>query len=69
MVTNIYIYIYYIPERAVVKNATLRNLIIDRGKASVNNQIPQGGIFYYRPLKNVIFILLYQPFTPGSPFT
>ena len=35
-------------------------MIIDRGKAEVDNHIPQGDVFYCRPHRKVIFILLYQ---------
>ena len=45
------------------KNVTLRNMIIDRGEAEVDNLIPRGDSFYYRPLRNVMFILLYQIFS------
>ena len=54
------LYKYYIPERVIVKNVTLRNININRGSASVDIYIPQGDIFHYHPLKNVIFILLYR---------
>ena len=54
------LYKYYIPEMAIEKNVTLRNVNISRGKAEVENHIPKGDIFYYRPLRNVIFILLYR---------
>ena len=38
-------------------------LFIDRGAAEVNSHIPKGDIFNCRPLRNVIFILLYQTFS------
>ena len=43
-----------------MKNVTLRNMNINRGTAEVDIYIPKGDIFHYHPLRNVIFILLYQ---------
>ena len=56
---------YYIPERVIVKNVTLMNMKINRGAAwgicaEIDIYIPQGDIFHYHPLRNVIFILLYR---------
>ena len=44
-------------------------MIIDLSKGEGDNQIPKGGIFTKALIMNLIFILLYQTFTPGSPFT
>ena len=41
-------------------------MIINRGEAKVNNHIPKADIFYCRPLRNVIFILLYRTFENKS---
>ena len=38
-------------------------MIIDRGEAEVDNLILRGDIFYYRPFRNVMYILLYQTFS------
>ena len=38
-------YKYYNPGRAVAKNVTKRNMIIDHGDASVDNHMPEGYIF------------------------
>ena len=35
---------YYIPERVIVRNVTLRNMIINRGEAEVDNHTPKGDI-------------------------
>ena len=56
------LYKYYIPKRVIVKNVTQSNMIIKQGEAKVDNHIPSVDIFYYRPLRNVISILLYQTF-------
>ena len=50
------LYKYYIPERVIVKNVTLRNMNINRGAAEVDIYNPKGDIFHYYPLRNVIFI-------------
>ena len=47
-------------ELMVVRKVTL--MIIKRGEAEVDNHIPKGDISDYHPLRNVIFILLYQTF-------
>ena len=60
--STLLIYKYYIPERVIVRNVTLRNMIINRGEAEVDNRIPEGDISDYDPLRNVIFILLYRTF-------
>ena len=39
---TVYIIKYYIPERLIVRNVTLRNIIINRGEAEVDNDIPKG---------------------------
>ena len=52
----ILLYKNYILERVIVKYAILRNMSIDRGEAEKDYHIPQGDMFYYRPLRNVIFI-------------
>ena len=44
---------------AIVKNVILRNIVINLGFASVNNYIPQGDIFYYLPLGNIILMYYY----------
>ena len=44
--------------RGTVKNVTIRNMIIDLDFAPVDNYIPQGDMFRYRPLRNVIFIYI-----------
>ena len=46
----------------IVRTVTLRNMIINRGEAEVDNHIPQGDISDYHPVRNVIFILLYWTF-------
>ena len=38
--------LYRIPERAIVNNVTLRNMIIDRGEADIDNHIPKGDMQY-----------------------
>ena len=45
------VYKYYIPERVIVSNVTLRNMIINRGEAEVDNHIPKGDISDYHPLR------------------
>ena len=50
------------PERVIVRNITMRNMIINHGEAEVDNNIPKGNISDYHPLRNVIFILLYRTF-------
>ena len=55
--------IYYInitlPERVIVKNIILRNMIINRGAAEVDNHISRDDIFNYHPLREcyIYFII------------
>ena len=58
----IIVYKYYILERVIVRNVTLRNMIINRGEAEVDNDIPKGDNSDYHPLRNAMFILLYRTF-------
>ena len=44
----------------IVENIIPWNVIINRGAAEVDNHILGDDFMDYRPLKNVIFILLYQ---------
>ena len=44
-------------------------MIFDRGEAEVNNHIREANMLYYRPLRNVIFILFKRTFIPSSSFT
>ena len=54
---------YYInitfPERVIVENIIPRNVIINRGAASVDNHISRDDIFDYHPLRecNIYFII------------
>ena len=54
------VYKYNILERVIAENIIPRNVIINRGAAEVDNHISRDDFFDYHPLKNVIFILLYQ---------
>ena len=54
------VYKYNILERVLVENIIPRNVIIIRGAAEVDNHISRDDFFDQHPLKNVIFILLYQ---------
>ena len=57
----------------IVENIILRNVIINQGADDVDNHISRDDFFDYHPLKNVIFILLYQAlplhFLPFFPLT
>ena len=44
----------------IVENIILRNVIINQDADDVDNHISRNDFFDYHPLKNVIFILLYQ---------
>ena len=55
--------IYYInitfPDRVIVENIILRNVIINRGAAEVDNPISRDDIFVYHPIRecNIYFII------------
>ena len=61
---------YYInitfPERVIVENIILRNVIINRGAAEVDNHISRDDIFDFHPLRecNIYFIIPNKPSNP-----
>ena len=51
------VYKYYIPERVIVRNVTLRNVIINRGTAEVDNHISKGTFLSPCQECNIYFII------------
>ena len=64
----ILLYRYFISERVIVKNVTLRNMITDQGEAEFDNNIPNDDIFTIA-LSEMIYLFYYIPnFYTRSPF-
>ena len=55
---SILLYRHYIPERAIVKNVILRNMITDRSEAEFNNNIPKYDIFTIA-LSGMLYLFYY----------